>query len=223
MSILIGVCFGRLLEGILLWGLMYPLRKNAGGFHASTRMRCMLLSVGMLIVTFACLIRYNWPRTVYIFITAVSFLVILFLAPVENPNKRLDNAERKVYGRRTRIILTSVSLEEALQDPTFDINHVDTNESIMPRSTYWNVWGEREYRKSDNTARPIGYSEHVSNGTVLNTFHYTRTYLDGGILGGKKGDSDRQWGYKTVQATGTYCMMDVWDTCIHKVKYGTED
>ena len=116
-----------------------------------------------------------------------------------------------------------VSLEEALQDPTFDINHVDTNESIMPRSTYWNVWGEREYRKSDNTARPIGYSEHVSNGTVLNTFHYTRTYLDGGILGGKKGDSDRQWGYKTVQATGTYCMMDVWDTCIHKVKYGTED
>lgn len=73
MSILIGVCFGRLLEGILLWGLMYPLRKNAGGFHASTRMRCMLLSVGMLIVTFACLIRYNWPRTVYIFITAVSF------------------------------------------------------------------------------------------------------------------------------------------------------
>ena len=57
-----------------------------------------------------CLIRYNWPRTVYIFITAVSFLVILFLAPVENPNKRLDNAERKVYGRRTRIILTSESV-----------------------------------------------------------------------------------------------------------------
>src|SRR5699024_4331297 len=119
--------------------------------------------------------------------------------------------------------LEDVSLEEALQDPRFDINHVDTNERIMPRSPYWNGWGEREYRKSDNTARPIGYSEHVSNGTVLNTFHYTRTYLDGGILGGKKGDSDRQWGYKTVQATGTYCMMDVWDTCIHKVKYGTED
>ena len=89
-----------------------------------------------------------------------------------------------------------VSLEEALQDPTFDINHVDTNESIMPRSTYWNVWGERDY---------------------------TRTYLHGGILKGKTCASDRQWGYKTVQATGTYCMMDVWDTCIHKVKYGTED
>lgn len=29
---------------------------------------------------------------------------------MENPNKRLDNAERKVYGRRTRIILTSESV-----------------------------------------------------------------------------------------------------------------
>lgn len=26
----------------------------------------------------------------------------------------------------------------------------------------------------------------VSDGTVLNTFHYTRTYLDGGILGGRE-------------------------------------
>ena len=32
MSILIGVCFSRLLEGVLLWGFMYPLRKNAGVF-----------------------------------------------------------------------------------------------------------------------------------------------------------------------------------------------
>lgn len=116
-----------------------------------------------------------------------------------------------------------VSLEEALQDPTFDINHVDTNESIMPRSTYWEVWGESEYREIDNTARPIGYSQHVSDGTVLNTFHYTRTYLDGGILGGKRGDSGRVWGYGKVKAVGTYCLLDVWDTRVHKVKYGTED
>ena len=38
----------------------------------------------------------------------------------------------------------------------------------------------------------------VSDGTVLNTFHYTRTYLDGGILGRKRGDSGRVWGYGKV-------------------------
>ncbi len=105
MSILIGVCFSRLLEGVLLWGFMYPLRKNAGGFHASTRMRCMLLSAGMLIAAFICLIRHIWSRIVYMLITAIFFAVILHLAPVENPNKRLDEEERRVYGRRARIIL----------------------------------------------------------------------------------------------------------------------
>lgn len=38
-------------------------------------------------------------------ITAIFFAVILHLAPVENPNKRLDEEERRVYGRRARIIL----------------------------------------------------------------------------------------------------------------------
>lgn len=37
MTILIGACFTCMLEGVLLWGLMYPLRKNAGGLHANTK------------------------------------------------------------------------------------------------------------------------------------------------------------------------------------------
>ncbi len=116
-----------------------------------------------------------------------------------------------------------VPLEEALQDPTFSINNAFEEELIGARSTSWEVWGEIQYRTSDNTARPIGYSQHVSNGKVLDTFHYTRTYLDGGILGGKKGDSGRIWGTGTVKAIGTYCMMDVWANRTHKVKYRTED
>ncbi len=116
-----------------------------------------------------------------------------------------------------------VSLEEALQDPTFSLEEASKEESALTRATtYWKVWGEMEYRQSDNTARPVGYSQHISDGKVLNTYHYTRTYLDNGV-GGKKGDSGRQWGYGTVRAVGTYCMIDVWDTAIHTVKYGTED
>lgn len=116
-----------------------------------------------------------------------------------------------------------VSLEEALQDPTFSLSEASKEEAVLTRATtYWEVWGEMEYRRSDNTARPIGYSQHMSNGKVLNTYHYTRTYLDDGV-GGKKGDSGRKWGYGTVRAVGTYCMIDVWDTTIHTVKYGTED
>ncbi len=114
-----------------------------------------------------------------------------------------------------------VSLREALQDPTFNRSYKNVAEEITTRATSWKVWGESEHRTSDNTARPIGYSQHISNGKVLSTYHYTRTYLDSGI-GGKKGDSGRVWGTYTVKAVGKYCSMDVWDTSIHKVKYGTE-
>lgn len=110
MTMLIGGCFGLLMEGILLWGLIYPLRKNAGGFHARTRTGCLLLSTGILAVFFACLIKYIWPRNVYILITAIFFVVIICLAPVENPNKRLTQMERDIYGRRARTILITESM-----------------------------------------------------------------------------------------------------------------
>ena len=86
-------------------GVYVSSSEKRGGFHASTRMRCMLLSAGMLIAAFICLIRHIWSRIVYMLITAIFFAVILHLAPVENPNKRLDEEERRVYGRRARIIL----------------------------------------------------------------------------------------------------------------------
>lgn len=151
-------------------------------------------------------------------LTLITCMLVLTSAlPVSA--KTDSNSEPSVI----QIEREDVSLEEALQDPTFDINHAGENEIIMPRSTYWKVWGDTQYRSSDNTMRPLGFSEHKSGNTTLNTYHYTRTYLDGGILGGKKGDSGRVWGYGTVQATGEYCMMDVWDNCVHTVKYGTED
>lgn len=67
---------------------------------------------------------------------------------------------------------------------------------------------------------PVGYSEHLDGTTVLETYHYTRTYL-GKIA--KKGDSGRRWGKYTVKATGTFCDEDVNMQYTQIVKYGTED
>lgn len=105
LTLLTGVCFHCLLESVVLWILNFPLRKNAGGFHAKTKIRCILLSAVVLLATLGGLVRIIWPKIVYIGIALVSFAFILYLAPVENPNKRLDKLERKVYGERTRMIL----------------------------------------------------------------------------------------------------------------------
>lgn len=112
----------------------------------------------------------------------VGLLTFISVLPVSAQSNGIIRSSHVVVERE------DVSLEEALQDPTFDRSYEDVTESIMTRAASWKVWGESEYRRSDNTARPIGYSQHISNGKILSTYHYTRTYLDSGI-GGKKGDS----------------------------------
>ena len=74
-TLLIGYCFGFLRGSFLLWLLIFPLRKNAGGYHAETKSRWFF------------------------------FAIIFLLDPVENDNKRLELVEYRVYRKRARIIL----------------------------------------------------------------------------------------------------------------------
>lgn len=121
------------------------------------------------------------------------------------------------------IIRENVSHEEALHDSSYNTMQKNTNtETTKSRSVSWHVWGERVAGTNGGVwgYTPIGYSEHLDGSEVLETFHYTRTYL-GAIA--KKGDSGRCWGNYTVKATGKFCDEDVNMQYTQIVKYGTED
>lgn len=130
--------------------------------------------------------------------------------------------------REVVILREDVSHEEALRDATYDaVAFVNSRQSSSTREgAYWKVWGEEGPSVYDQTggyfkSKPIGYSEHrSSSGTLLYTYHYTRTYVS--YLGDMRGDSGRVWGTGTVKATGTYLMDEVWLWGTHTVKYGTE-
>lgn len=120
------------------------------------------------------------------------------------------------------VIREDVFHEDALGDSTYDATQ--SNSGIMLLSTddvHWEVSGTYETKVQNNVmgAIPIGYSAHMDGKTVLDTYHYTRTYL-GSIL--KSGDSGRCWGTGKVKAVGTFCDDDVWMTTTQYVKYGTE-
>lgn len=104
-TLMIGLCFDFLFGSFLLWLLIFPLRKNAGGFHAETKGRCLLFSSAMLFVSIICFVQIRWSEIGYLLVSAFFFVVIFLIAPVENDNKHLDQAEFKVYRKRTRIIL----------------------------------------------------------------------------------------------------------------------
>lgn len=105
MTILIGICFKHVGDTLLLCLFLFPLRKYAGGFHADTKVRCWIVSVIMLGSSFALFTAFDHSMAFFGVCAAISGCVVWILAPTDNPSKKLDMAEYKVYRRRSRGIL----------------------------------------------------------------------------------------------------------------------
>jgi accessory gene regulator B len=93
------VVFGRLLECIIFFAVFSPLRTYSGGYHASTHLKCYLLSMAMMLIVIFCLSIIS--ESAYYMISAVlglfSTLTIFMFSPVEDKNRPLDEKEVKVY------------------------------------------------------------------------------------------------------------------------------
>lgn len=105
MTFVIGFFFRQIGCAMLVWLLLFPLRKNAGGFHASTRVRCFFLSASMMFLAFAIYSISNSSNVFYELSVLVTGSIIWLLVPVDNPSKKLDKAEHKIYRKRSRKIL----------------------------------------------------------------------------------------------------------------------
>lgn len=103
LTLIVGVCFKQVGEALLLWLLLFPLRKNAGGYHAATKTRCLFASAVILIISFVIFASFEYTIIFYVICAMATGCVIWFLAPVDNLSKKLDAVEYKVYRRRTRI------------------------------------------------------------------------------------------------------------------------
>lgn len=101
----IGALFEQVIESILIWLFLFPLRKTVGGFHASSKTKCLLLTIGVFLATFILFNINIWPLSILIANCFVSGGIIWLFAPVDNPSKKLDLAARKVYKISSKIIL----------------------------------------------------------------------------------------------------------------------
>lgn len=95
---------GNVIEGIMFYFFSLPLRRNVGGYHADTRMRCFLISTIILVGIWRfCDFVYDLKS--YFIILFLSDAIILKLAPVENLNKDLQSEEKIIYKRRIFIFV----------------------------------------------------------------------------------------------------------------------
>lgn len=103
--IILGSLLGVFWQSIIFLFTFIPLRMYAGGYHADSQSRCFVLSAIIVIISFCSLKYVVWPVSGSLLLGLSSFIIIMFMAPVENDNKKLDELERMVYGIRTKVIL----------------------------------------------------------------------------------------------------------------------
>lgn len=94
---IVGLLFHKMWECIIFYLSYMFLRVYAGGYHADTRIRCYLLSSGMLAVFLLTVEIVKDQSFLFMILTGVAAMIIIWLAPVENDNHPLDEKEQKYF------------------------------------------------------------------------------------------------------------------------------
>ena len=96
-TVLLGILFGKLIDTIIFLLIFVPVRSLAGGYHAKNGSVCfgvsilLFLSVILMAGYFQNFFEIIWSVKQYI----LSCLCILFFAPVDCINKRLNSEKKK--------------------------------------------------------------------------------------------------------------------------------
>ena len=97
--IAIGLIFNMIKECLCFYSAFFVLRKFTGGFHAKNYANCLTCS--MLIVMFSLFaikcFELNDHKILFMCVVIFSAIIVCFLAPIENENKKLLRKEKKVY------------------------------------------------------------------------------------------------------------------------------
>lgn len=97
--LMIAVVVGNGLETLLYFLAFIPLRLFAGGYHATTRLRCYMLSLAVYGAFSACLIVVpeRLLSILSIGAAALSLVMVLSWAPVIHRNRLIDDESIKKY------------------------------------------------------------------------------------------------------------------------------
>ena len=108
--LLMGAICGVFSAGIIFWSTFCFMRQYAGGYHADTQKRCNIISSIMIVLLFIGMRYITISMPVIMVLQMGAYVIIMALSPVENQNRELDRAERKIFRIKARIIATLVML-----------------------------------------------------------------------------------------------------------------
>lgn len=107
--IIIGIIMGMIWQSILFLLLFVTVRRFAGGFHFKSQIVCYLFMC-VICTTALLVIKYSENNiAICSAAMAASMLLLLVLSPIPAIEKPLDDKEKVVYGRITRILLAVIA------------------------------------------------------------------------------------------------------------------
>ena len=104
-TIILAFLFHAMVPCIMLNLSYIPLRVSAGGHHANTPIRCYVNSTIMIAALLAVMKWVTIHPYVATGVLAFASCIVLALAPVETADDPFDSEERKVYRRRSIVVL----------------------------------------------------------------------------------------------------------------------
>lgn len=111
LACIFGLLFECFIESIIFYVAFQFMRRYAGGYHAATETRCETLSTLSIIASIGIikLSKIYDFKTILLFITLVSVVLIFFLCPLDTPEKPLSEKEFKYFRKISWIILLVIS------------------------------------------------------------------------------------------------------------------
>ena len=97
--LLLGFILNNIPASLIYLSMFILIRTITGGFHASTYIKCNLLtSTGFILVLYLSLLMNGYINRLFILGAYIlSIAIIVYKAPVENNNKPISSSKRKVF------------------------------------------------------------------------------------------------------------------------------
>lgn len=111
--LIIGIAFEEFLQTIVLISAFMGIRSYAGGYHASSVLRCYILTNSVIVWVLFVMKYMPLENTILGYMSLASSVIIFILSPIDTENKRIDEIEYIHYRKRT-IIAWNIEVSIAL-------------------------------------------------------------------------------------------------------------
>lgn len=96
----VSIFVGNFLQTLIFFAAFIPIRMYAGGYHADTKLRCFITSIGVYII-FSVFMRYIYADNISLIILVTEFafssIMIFAYSPIIHKNKHINIKEFKAY------------------------------------------------------------------------------------------------------------------------------